>query len=97
MEQAKKRRLMRTRVAALVGLLMAPAAALAQTGSIAGEVTDETGGVLPGVTVEATSPALIEGVRATVTDGAGLYRDRGAAPGHLHGQVHAAGVQHLRA
>ncbi len=81
MEQAKKGGLMRTRVAVLVWLLTAPAAALAQTGSIAGEVADETGGVLPGVTVEATSPALIEGVRSTVTDGAGLYEIAALRPG----------------
>ena len=49
-----------------------PGAALAQT-SIAGLVADETGGVLPGVTVEAASPALIGGVRTAVTDGQGRY------------------------
>ena len=53
-----------------------PSAATAQalTGTIAGAVADATGGVLPGVTVTATSPALIEGSRAVVTDGQGLYR-----------------------
>ena len=96
MEQAQRRRFTRRSLVVLVFLLAAPAAALAQTGSIAGEVTDETGGVLPGVTVEATSPALIEGVRATVTDGAGPVRDRGAAPRHVHRYVHVARVQHVR-
>ena len=62
-------------------MLLLPVAALAQTGAIAGSVTDETGGVLPGVTVEASSPALIEGVRATVTDGAGLYTIEALRPG----------------
>ena len=71
----------RTSLAVLVCTLLIPAAALAQTGAIAGAVTDETGGVLPGVTVEATSPALIEGVRATVTDGAGLYTIEALRPG----------------
>ena len=52
-------------------LLLAPTLASAQ--SIGGTVTDETGGVLPGVTVEARSPALIEQVRAAVSDGAGQY------------------------
>ena len=49
--------------------LMAPATASAQLGSsgITGVVRDATGGVLPGVTVEASSPALIEKVRS-VTD-----------------------------
>ena len=40
-----------------------------------------TGGVLPGVTVEAASPALIEKVRTAVTDGAGQYRITGLNPG----------------
>ena len=71
----------RTSLAALACALLIPAAALAQTGAIAGAVTDETGGVLPGVTVEAASPALIEGVRATVTDGAGLYTIEALRPG----------------
>ena len=42
-------------------------------GSIAGVVRDTSGGVLPGVTVEAASPALIEKVRTAVTDSAGQY------------------------
>ncbi|HEY6507696.1 MAG TPA: carboxypeptidase-like regulatory domain-containing protein, partial [Vicinamibacterales bacterium] len=41
---------------------------------IAGVVRDASGGVLPGVTVEAASPALIEKVRTAVTDGSGQYR-----------------------
>jgi Carboxypeptidase regulatory-like domain len=46
----------------------------AQTlGTIAGAVKDATGAVLPGVTVEVASPALIEKTRAAVTDGAGQY------------------------
>ena len=58
-----------------------PAASAAQTGSIGGSVVDETGGVLPGVTVEARSPALIEGVRTSVSDGAGLYSIQALRPG----------------
>ena len=57
---------------AAVFLCLAPGAASAQT--IGGTVSDETGGVLPGVTVEARSPALIEQVRTAVTDGNGQYR-----------------------
>ena len=53
--------------------------------------------VLPGVTVEAASPALIEKVRTAVTDGSGQYTDRRPAAGHLHGDVHAAGLQHGQA
>ena len=52
-------------------LLLAPTLARAQ--AIGGTVTDTTGGVLPGVTVEARSPALIEQVRTAVTDGNGQY------------------------
>ncbi len=49
--------------------------AAAQTNSaITGVVVDETGSVLPGVTVEASSPALIENVRAVVTDDQGVYK-----------------------
>ena len=53
-------------------LLLLPASGAAQS-IIAGQVTDNTGGVLPGVTVEAASPALIEGSRVAITDGSGLY------------------------
>jgi hypothetical protein len=51
--------------------LLAPAVALAQA-SIAGVVTDASGAVLPGVTVEATSPVLIENARTAVSDGVEL-------------------------
>ena len=52
-------------------LALAPAIAAAQ--QIGGTVTDATGAVLPGVTVEARSPALIEQVRTAVSDGNGQY------------------------
>ena len=54
--------------------------ALAQA-SIAGVVRDVSGAVLPGVTVEAASPVLIEKVRTVVTDGAGQYRIEPLRPG----------------
>src|SRR5688572_25151437 len=56
--------------------LLAPARALAQVNyasSIVGVARDASGGVLPGVTVEASSPALIEKTRTVVTDGQGRY------------------------
>jgi len=53
-------------------LILLPAMAYAQAG-IAGIVRDSSGAVLPGVTVEAASPALIEKVRSAVTDGTGRY------------------------
>src|SRR3954469_17699491 len=69
------------RVAGLVALLcFAPASAWAQT-TIAGVVTDNSGAVLPGVTVEAASPALIEKVRTATTDGNGRYRIESLQPG----------------
>ena len=49
-------------------LVLVPALASAQS-AIVGLVTDSQGGVLPGVTVEALSFALIEGIRTVVTDG----------------------------
>src|SRR5437867_3688959 len=68
---------------ALVSLVLFPSMALAQqTGSgLAGVVKDDTGAVLPGVTVEAASPALIEKVRTVVTDGQGLYKIVDLRPG----------------
>ena len=61
-------------------VVLLPAAALAQA-VIAGTVRDPSGAVLPGVTVEATSPALIEKVRSAVTDGTGQYRVEDLRPG----------------
>jgi len=67
-------RLARCLVPALL-LLLLPSFCFAQaSASIAGVVRDSSGAVLPGVTVEASSPALIEKTRAAVTDGAGQYR-----------------------
>ena len=64
----------------LVGITLVPATGWAQS-SFAGIVTDATGAVLPGVTVEVSSPALIEGVRSAVTDGRGQYRIVDVRPG----------------
>src|SRR6476646_9609169 len=61
-------------------LLLLPAGALAQA-SITGVVKDSSGAVLPGVTVEASSPALIEKSRSVVTDGTGQYRIVDLRPG----------------
>ena len=57
-----------------------PAAAFAQA-SIAGSAKDASGATLPGVTVEAASPVLIEKVRTTVTDDRGLFRIVALPPG----------------
>jgi len=64
-------------------LLRLPVAASAQTlgSAIAGEVRDTSGAVLPGVSVEAASPALIEKVRVVVTNDQGMYRIVDLRPG----------------
>src|SRR3977135_4266584 len=67
--------------ATLLSLLLIPATASAQTSGISGVVKDTTGAVLPGVTVEAASPALIEKVRTAVTDDQGQYRIVDLRPG----------------
>jgi len=52
-----------------------------ESGAIAGVAHDSSGAALPGVTVEASSPALIERTRTGVTDGQGLYRITDLRPG----------------
>src|SRR5262245_51833018 len=66
--------------AALLVLLLLPAAAFAQA-AITGVVKDTSGAVLPGVTVEASSPVLIEKVRTVVSDDTGQYRIVDLRPG----------------
>jgi hypothetical protein len=61
-------------------MLSLPVAAHAQAG-IAGTARDASGAILPGVTVEVSSPALIEKTRTAVTDGAGQYRVVDLPPG----------------
>ena len=64
----------------LAFVVLIPSAAYAQA-SITGTVRDASGAVLPGVTVEAASPALIEKVRSVVSDGTGQYRIIDLRPG----------------
>ena len=65
--------------------LLTPVSAAAQgalaRGTLTGTVRDVSGAVLPGVTVEAASPALIEKTRTAVTDSAGVYRIVSLDPG----------------
>jgi hypothetical protein len=67
----------------LCGLVVPPAASAQQASAsgIAGIVKDTSGAVLPGVTVEAASPALIEKSRSVVTDGEGRYNIVDLRPG----------------
>src|SRR5205809_5795064 len=64
----------------LAWLALPPAVAQAQS-AIAGVVRDTSGAVMPGVTVEATSPALIEQVRSVATDEQGQYKIIDLRPG----------------
>ena len=65
----------------LFGLVAAAPHVAAGQATLAGEVKHTTGAVLPGVTVEAASPALTEKVRTAVTDGSGRYRIESLPPG----------------
>jgi hypothetical protein len=67
-------------VAFICLLLVSPAWSQTASG-IAGVASDPSGAVLPGVTVEAASPALIEKVRTVVTDGEGRYNIVALQPG----------------
>src|SRR6266508_39093 len=73
-------RVLRLIVSVVIVVVGVPAIVSAQA-SIAGQVKDATGGVLPGVTVEASSPALIEKVRSVVSGGTGQYRIELLPPG----------------
>jgi hypothetical protein len=67
--------------AVLVAAVVLIVPSLAHAQALAGTVRDASGAVLPGVTVEAASPALIEKVRTTVSDGTGQYRITDLTPG----------------
>ena len=75
-DQRAARRLVLLTIALAV---MVPSLAAAQ--SIAGVVRDASGAVLPGATIEAASPALIEKVRTSISDGTGQYRIENLTPG----------------
>src|SRR6266850_6327423 len=83
--QERRRVMHAQRIARFVmlwSLLVLPAAwAQTTSGTIAGTVRDGSGALIPGVTVEASSPALIEKVRSAVTDSQGLYRIVDLRPG----------------
>ena len=68
-------------VLALAAVVAVPGTAFAQTSGIAGVVKDSSGAVMPGVAVEASSPALIERVRVVTTDSQGQYKIVDLRPG----------------
>ena len=90
--------MIRVAIAGVVAALAAPIPAAAQTGGsgIAGVVRDTNGGVLPGVTVEASSPALIEKTRTTVTGADGSYRMLDLRPGVYSVTYSLAGFRTVR-
>src|SRR5256884_4302576 len=82
-------------VAAVAGILLAPSLVFAQA-TLAGVVRDASAAVLPGVTVEASSPALIEKARSVVTDGTGQYRIVDLRPGMYSVTFALSGFNTLR-
>jgi hypothetical protein len=86
------RHLLRTWVAAATLLLALPFAAYAQRqlGGIQGTITDQTGAVLPGVTVTVTNKETGE-VRTAVTNDAGIYRVLSLDPGRYDVSTELAG------
>ena len=80
----------------LACLVVLPAVAHAQS-AIIGVVKDTSGAVLPGVTVEAASDALIEKTRSVVTDGERPVPHRRPASRHLCGDLLARRVPDLQA
>src|SRR5687768_15303609 len=75
------RQALRAAVLVFVGIALCGDASAQVLGTITGTARDASGGVLPGVTVEVSSPALIEKVRTAVTDGSGVYRIVNLPPG----------------
>src|ERR1700704_1501258 len=82
MYEERRTMLKSAKILLVVGCLASiPTIAFAQGSSITGTVKDASGAILPGVTVEAASPELIEKVRSAVTDGTGQYRILDLRPG----------------
>jgi hypothetical protein len=78
---------------ALSALLLAPAYAQVQTGSILVHVADEQGAVLPGATITISSPALVSGQMTATTDAGGVYRFPSLSPGEYAVKVDLNGFQ----
>jgi outer membrane receptor protein involved in Fe transport len=84
-------------ILAILGLLWSAgsSAQSSTAGGLSGTVTDDTGAVLPGATVELSGPAM-QGARVSVTDGAGRYRLVNVPPGDRYRAVASlAGFQSL--
>ena len=91
------RRVLQSVAAVALTLALFPVSAAAQeAASIVGVVQDSSGGVLPGVTVEAASPALIEKVRSAVSDDAGRFAIVGLRPGEYSVTFTLTGFKTIR-
>ena len=82
-------------LAGFVALVLLPSLASAQS-SIEGVVKDTTGGVMPNVAVEASSPALIERARTVITNGQGRYQIVDLRPGTYSVTFAAPGFKTIR-
>jgi len=90
------RRIIRYLIAGASAVVVFPALTFAQFGAIAGVVKDTSGAVIPGVSVEAASPALIEKARTAITDEAGQYRVEQLRPGVYTVTFTLQGFRNLR-
>ena len=77
-------------------LFVAPSAQAQESASIVGLVRDTSGAAMPGVTVEATSPVLIEKVRSAVSDGAGRFAIVSLRPGKYEVTFSLTGFKTVR-
>ncbi|MBI3491692.1 MAG: TonB-dependent receptor [Acidobacteria bacterium] len=81
----------------VLGVILVSRPAVAQqTGSLSGVVRDAQGGILPGVTINISSAALIGGVRTTTTGGAGTYQLTGLPPGTYEVTYELSGFSTLK-
>lgn len=91
----RRRGVLRRALLGVLAVALAPAVAFAQS-AIAGVVRDTSGAVLPGVTVTAASPALIERSKSSVTDAAGQYRIVDLRPGAYEVTFELTGFQTVK-
>src|SRR5262245_43783076 len=80
----------------VVGFLLTVAPLARAQGAFTGAVHDSSGAVLPGVTVEVSSPAIIEGTKTAITDGQGQYRIIDLRPGSYTVTFALAGFSTMR-
>src|SRR5256714_15279667 len=66
---------------AMLGTTSPLLAQAVQTSTLTGTIKDATGAVLPGVTVNVSSPSQVGGVQTNVTDSQGIYRFPSLHPG----------------